>query len=77
MKRIILFILLITGIVCAQNVVKAQDTASTSGIEFTPVNPSPAAKTTGTTTEYGSRGKTVDKSKGKTALKAATKEQNK
>jgi thiol:disulfide interchange protein DsbD len=77
MKRIILFILLITGIVFAQNVVKAQDTASTSGIEFTPINPSPAAKTTGTIKEEGSREKAVDKKSGRAALKETTKKQSK
>jgi thiol:disulfide interchange protein len=77
MKRIILFILLITGGVFARNVVKAQDTASTSGIEFTPINPSPAAKTTGTTKKDGSREKAVDKKSGMTILKAAKKEQSK
>ncbi|WP_439698208.1 protein-disulfide reductase DsbD family protein [Mucilaginibacter sp. AW1-7] len=77
MKRIILFILLITGIVSAQNVVKAQDTASTSGIEFTAINPSPAAKTTGTTKKDGSREKAVDKKSRKAALKETTKEQSK
>lgn len=77
MKRIILFMLLITGTVFVQNDVKAQESASTSGMEFTPINPSPAAKTTGTTKEDGSREKAVDKKSEKVALKATTKEQSK
>jgi thiol:disulfide interchange protein DsbD len=69
MKRIILFTLLITGILFAQNVVSAQDTASASGIEFTPINPPPAAKNE-TLNNEGSRGKTVDKRTTKTTPKA-------
>jgi len=70
MKRSILFILLIIGIILLpQTAVEAQDTVSTSGITFTPMTPSPAAKTTGTTKEAGSREKAV-------ALKVAAKEQS-
>ncbi|MFB0497493.1 thiol:disulfide interchange protein [Mucilaginibacter sp. OAE612] len=76
MKRIILFILLTTGILSTQDAVKAQDTSSASGIEFTPINSSPAAKTTGTTKKDGSREKAVDKKSGKT-LAATTREQSK
>jgi len=77
MKRIILLMLLITGTVFVQNETKAQDSASTLGIEFTPIHPSPAAKTTGTTKEDGSREKAVDKKSEKGALKATSKEQSK
>ncbi|PWK79565.1 thiol:disulfide interchange protein DsbD [Mucilaginibacter oryzae] len=77
MKRIILFILLITGIAFAQHVAKAQDTASTSGIQFTPINTPPATKTTGTTKKDGSREKTADKKRGKAALKETAKGQSK
>lgn len=77
MKRIILFILLTTGILFTQDAVKAQDTSSTSGIEFTPINSSPAAKATETTKKDGSREKAVDKKSGKTALAATTREQGK
>jgi len=77
MKRIILFTLLITGILFAQNVVKAQDTASAPGIEFTPINPPPAAKSTQATKKEGSRGKAADKKSLKTVFEAPKKEQQK
>ena len=76
MKQTILLILLIAGILLSPSLAKAQDTASTAGIEFTEINTPPAAKTTGTDKD-GSREKKINKKNVKAPAKGVNKEQNK
>jgi thiol:disulfide interchange protein len=76
MKQTILLILLTAGILSSTNLAKAQDTASTAGIEFTEINTPPAAKTTGTDKD-GSREKGINKKVVKVPAKGVDKEQNK